>query len=165
MGTSTLPTLSNGTTTPGPSQNKTPRRQKCHQSDTMTKAYHALAGTAARQPSKTHGPCYTSSPPTIRPPPPPPPLTSRHGPPPGSTRYPQATRRCRWSRTPCSATGRGGVICLVCTAPLFSRAEKNNRCCTNHPDLPTCKTEENDLGLRLRNQDYLHVLYAPQVAL
>ena len=34
-----------------------------------------------------------------------------------------------------------------------------------HPDLPTCKTKANDLGLRLRNQDYLHVLYTSQVAL
>ena len=74
----------------------------------------------------------------------------------------RAGRRCRWSRTPCSATGRGEVICLVCSVPLFSRAEKNNRCCTNHPDLPTCKTEANDLGLRRRNQDSLHMLYASQ---
>ena len=51
------------------------------------------------------------------------------------------------------------------SAPLFSRAEKNNRCSTNHPDLPTCKIEANDLGSRLRYQDYLHVLYASQVAL
>ena len=49
--------------------------------------------------------------------------------------------------------------------PCLAGQDKNNRCCTNHPDLPTCKTEANDLGLRLRNQDYLHVLYASQVAL
>ena len=74
-------------------------------------------------------------------------------------------RRCRWSQTPCSTTGRGRVICLVCSEPLFSRAEKNNRCCTNHPDLLTCKTETNDFDLRRRNQDSLHVLYASQTAL
>ena len=74
-------------------------------------------------------------------------------------------RICQWSRTPCSATGRGGVICLVGSAPLFSRAEKNNRCCTNHPDLPPRKAKADDLGLRLRNQDYLNVLYASQVPL
>ena len=34
-----------------------------------------------------------------------------------------------------------------------------------HPDLPTCKAKADDWGLRLRNQDYLHVLYASQVAL
>ena len=55
----------------------------------------------------------------------------------------RARRICPLSRTPCSATGRGGVICLVCSAPLFSRAEKNC-CCTNRPDLPTCKTEANE---------------------
>ena len=30
---------------------------------------------------------------------------------------------------------------------------------------PTCKAEADDVSLRLRNQDYLHVLYASQVAL
>ena len=27
----------------------------------------------------------------------------------------------------------------MCSASLFSKAERNNRCCTNHPDLPTCE--------------------------
>ena len=48
---------------------------------------------------------------------------------------------------------------------LAGHKKENNRCCTNHPDLPTCKTEANDFVLRLRNQDYLHVLYASQVVL
>ena len=52
------------------------------------------------------------------------------------------------------------VVCVICAA-YFSAA----RHCTNHPHLPTCKAKANDLGLRLRNQDYLHVLYASQVAL
>ena len=39
------------------------------------------------------------------------------------------------------------------------------RDCTNRPYLPTCKAKADGLGLRLRNQDYLHVLYASQVAL
>ena len=77
----------------------------------------------------------------------------------------RAQRICQWSRTPCSASGSDAVICYVGSAPLFSRAEKNNRCCTNHSDLPTCKAKADDLALRLRNQDYLHVLYASQVAL
>ena len=49
--------------------------------------------------------------------------------------------------------------------PCLAGQKKNNRCCTNHPDLPTCKPEANDLGLRRRNQDSLHVLYASQAAL
>ena len=61
--------------------------------DTVTRAYHARAGTAARQPSTLSGPCYTSSPPTTTPAPPPPPPTSRHGSPPGFARYPHTTRR------------------------------------------------------------------------
>ena len=52
------------------------------------------------------------------------------------------------------------VVCVICAA-CFSAA----RDCTDHPHLPTCKAKANDLGLRLRNQDYLHVLYASQVAL
>ena len=52
------------------------------------------------------------------------------------------------------------VVSVICSA-CFS-AERN---CTNHPHLPTCKAKANDLGLRLRNQDYLHVLYASQVPL
>ena len=58
-------------------------------SDRMTKAYHACADTVVRRPSTPQGPYCTSSPPAITPPPPPP-LTSRHGSPPGFTRYPQA---------------------------------------------------------------------------
>ena len=53
------------------------------------------------------------------------------------------------------------VVCVICAA-CFSAAPRD---CTNHPYLPTCKAKANDLGLRLRNQDYLHVLYASQVAL
>ena len=52
------------------------------------------------------------------------------------------------------------VVCVICAA-CFSAA----RDCTNHPHLPTCKVKANDSGLRLRNQDYLDVLYASQVAL
>ena len=52
------------------------------------------------------------------------------------------------------------VVCVICAA-CFSTA----RDCTDHPHLPTCKAKANDLGLQLRNQDYLHVLYASQVAL
>ena len=52
------------------------------------------------------------------------------------------------------------VVCVICAAS-FSAA----RDCTNHPHLPTYKAKANDLGLRLRNQDYLHVLDASQVAL
>ena len=39
-----------------------------HRSDTVTRAYRALAGTAARQPLTLRGPCYTSSSPTTTPP-------------------------------------------------------------------------------------------------
>ena len=53
------------------------------------------------------------------------------------------------------------VVCVICAA-YFSAAPRD---CTNHPHLPTCKAKANDLGLRLRNQDYLHVFYASQVAL
>ena len=49
--------------------------------------------------------------------------------------------------------------------PCLAGQKKNNRCCTNHPDLPTCKTEANDSGLRLRTQEYLYVSYASQVVL
>ena len=50
------------------------------------------------------------------------------------------------------------VVCVICAA-YFSAA----RDCTNHPHLPTRKAKANDFGLRLRNKDYLHVLYASQV--
>ena len=53
------------------------------------------------------------------------------------------------------------VVCVICAA-YFSAAPID---CTNNPHLATCKAKANDLGLRLRNQDYLHVLYACQVAL
>ena len=52
------------------------------------------------------------------------------------------------------------VVCVICAA-CFSAA----RDCINHSHLPTCKAKTNDLVLRLRNQDYLHVLYPSQVAL
>ena len=52
-------------------------------------------------------------------------------------------------------------VCVICAA-YFSAAQGD---CTNRPYLPTGKTKADGLGLRLRNQDYLHVLYAFQVAL
>ena len=52
-------------------------------------------------------------------------------------------------------------VCVICAA-YFSAAQRDR---TNRPYLPTCKAEVDGLGLRLRNQDYLHVLYASQVAL
>ena len=52
-------------------------------------------------------------------------------------------------------------VCVICAA-YFSAAQKD---CTNRPYLPTCKAEADSLGLRLRNQDNLIVLYASQVAL
>ena len=53
------------------------------------------------------------------------------------------------------------VVCVIWAA-YFSAAQRDF---TNHPNLPTCKAKADGLGLRLRNQDYLHVLYASQVAL
>ena len=52
-------------------------------------------------------------------------------------------------------------VCVICAA-YFSAAQRD---CTNGPYLPTCKAKADGLGLRLRNQDYLQVLYASQVAL
>ena len=53
-------------------------------------------------------------------------------------------------------------VCVICAA-YFSAAQRD---CTNRPYLPSCKAKADGLGLRLRNvQDYLHVLYASQVAL
>ena len=52
-------------------------------------------------------------------------------------------------------------VCVICAA--CSSAAKGD--CTNRPYLPTCKAKADGLGLRLRNQDYLHVLYASEVAL
>ena len=52
-------------------------------------------------------------------------------------------------------------VCVICAA-YFSAAPRD---CTNRPHLPTCKAKADVLGFRLRNQDYLHVLYACQVAL
>ena len=52
-------------------------------------------------------------------------------------------------------------VCVICAA--YSSAAQGD--CTNRPYLPTCKAKADGLGLRLRNQDYLHVLYASQVAL
>ena len=80
-----------------------------------------------------------------------------------------------------SLSGLGGKECAVCVhgvdggevrlhsqlfvcviyAAYFSAAQRD---CTNRPYLPTCKAKADGLGLRLRNQDYLHVLYASQVA-
>ena len=53
------------------------------------------------------------------------------------------------------------VVCVICAA-YFSAAPGD---CTNHPYRLTCKAKADGLGLRLRNQDYLHVLYASHVAL
>ena len=52
-------------------------------------------------------------------------------------------------------------VCVICTA-YFSAAPRD---CTNRPYLPICKAKADRLGLRHRNQDYLHVLYALQVPL
>ena len=49
-------------------------------------------------------------------------------------------------------------VCVICAAH-FSAAQRD---CTNHPYLPSCKAKAHGLGLRL---DYLHVLYASEVAL
>ena len=76
----------------------------------------------------------------------------------------RARRICRWSQTPCSATGRGG-ICLVGSAPLFSRAENKIAAAQITPTFPPVKQRQMKDRLRLRNQDYLHVLHASQVAL
>ena len=51
-------------------------------------------------------------------------------------------------------------VCVIFAA-YFSAAPRDR---TNRPFLPTCKAKADGLGLRLRNQDYLHVLYASQVA-
>ena len=77
----------------------------------------------------------------------------------------RARRRCRWSRTPCSATGGGGVICFVSSAPLLSRAEKKVAAAPITLTFPPVKQRQMKDSLRLRNQDYLHVLYASQTAL
>ena len=47
-------------------------------------------------------------------------------------------------------------VCGICAA----QGDRINR-----PNLPTCKAKADGLGLRLRNQDYLHILNASQVAL
>ena len=76
----------------------------------------------------------------------------------------RARRICRWSRTPCSATGRGGVICLVRSAPLLAGQNKI-AAAPIALTFPPVKQRQMKDSLRLRNQDYLHVLYASQVAL
>ena len=52
-------------------------------------------------------------------------------------------------------------VCVICAA-YFTAAQRD---CTNRPYLATCKAKADGLGLRLRNQDHFHVLYASQVAL
>ena len=52
-------------------------------------------------------------------------------------------------------------VCVICAA-YFSAAPRE---CINRPYLSTCEAKADGLGLRLRNQDYLHVFYASQVAL
>ena len=44
-------------------------------------------------------------------------------------------------------------VCVICAA-YFSAAQRD---CTNRPYLLTCKAKADGLGLRLSNQDYLHV--------
>ena len=52
-------------------------------------------------------------------------------------------------------------VSVICAA-YFNTTQRD---CTNRHYLPTCKARADGLGLRLRNEDYLHVLYASQVAL
>ena len=54
------------------------------------------------------------------------------------------------------------VFVRVICAAYFTAAQRD---CTNRPYLPTCRAKADGLGSGLRNQDYLHVLYASQVAL
>ena len=56
----------------------------------------------------------------------------------------RARRRCRWSRTPCSATGRGGVTCLCDLRPCLAGHEKNGMLLHQSSYLPTCKTKANE---------------------
>ena len=49
--------------------------------------------------------------------------------------------------------------------PCLAGHKKKTAAAPIHPDLPTCRAKADDWGLRLRNQDYLDVLYASQVAL
>ena len=51
-------------------------------------------------------------------------------------------------------------VCVICAA-YFSAAQGD---CTDRPYLPTCGAKADALSLRLRNENYLHVLYASQVA-
>ena len=46
------------------------------------------------------------------------------------------------------------LFVFVIFAAYFSAAQRD---CTNRPYLPTFKAKADGLGLRLRNQDYLHV--------
>ena len=52
-------------------------------------------------------------------------------------------------------------VCVI-PAAYFCTAQRD---CTDLPYLPTCKAKTDGLGLRLRNQDHLHLLYASEVAL
>ena len=52
-------------------------------------------------------------------------------------------------------------VCVICAA-YCSAAQRD---CNNRPYLPTCKAKADGLGLRLRKQDYLHVVHASEVAL
>ena len=56
-------------------------------------------------------------------------------------------------------------MCVVCSAPLFSRAEKQIVAAQIALTFSPVKQRQLKDSLRLRNQDYLHVLYASQVAL
>ena len=67
----------------------------------------------------------------------------------------------RWRRSHTALTELQLFVCVICAA--YFRAAQSD--CTNRPYLPTCKAMADRLGLRLRNQDYLDVFYASQVAL
>ena len=56
----------------------------------------------------------------------------------------RARRRCRWSQTPCSATGRGEFPCLCDLRPCLAGHEKNGMLLHQSPYLPTCKAKANE---------------------
>ena len=57
------------------------------------------------------------------------------------------------------------LFVFVCSAPLFSTAEKKVPAAPIALSFPAVKQRHMKDSLRLRNQDYLHLLYASQVAL
>ena len=55
---------------------------------------------------------------------------------------------------------------VCCVQRPCLAGQKKKCCCTNHPDLlPPVKQRQMKDSWRLRNQEYLHVLYLSQVAL